>query len=225
MLEDGIHLGCGHIHGAQVWRSEAFLKALGVPSWSAVPFEPKVADSIVCVPVRRVSIGNMPSQPPPPNPRDKHAGLRPPDGYMESPQYAHAYDGDYGAPANYQPLPPMVVPGQFFAGSTLPEGSKSYLVTLVLASFFGMFGADHFYLGKKGTGLFKLMTFGGFGIWVAIDVVITLFGGRRDAWGLQLDGYERHKRTVWKVLGIFFAAWFGLGILASLIGTLFGLAA
>lgn len=96
----------------------------------------------------------------------------------------------------------------------IPEGSKSYLVTLLLAYLFGMFGADRFYLGKTKTALVKLFTFGGFGYWWLIDLLLTLFGAQRDAWGLRLEGYDRHKKTVWKVIGAVFGASFALGMVA-----------
>ena len=83
----------------------------------------------------------------------------------------------------------------------IPEGEKSYVVTLLLSYFFGMFGADRFYLGKTRSATWKLLTLGGFGYWWLIDLVLTLFGRQRDQWGLRLEGYDRHKRTVWKVVG------------------------
>ena len=85
--------------------------------------------------------------------------------------------------------------------SSIPEGEKSYLVTLLLSYLFGMFGADRFYLGKTRSAVWKLVTLGGFGYWWLIDLVLTLFGRQRDQWGLRLEGYDRYKRTVWKVVG------------------------
>lgn len=97
----------------------------------------------------------------------------------------------------------------------IPEGSKSYLVTLLLAYLFGMFGADRFYLGKTKSAFVKLFTFGGFGYWWIIDLFVTLFGAQRDVWGLRLAGYDRYKKTVWKVIGIVFGAAFVLGMVAA----------
>lgn len=58
----------------------------------------------------------------------------------------------------------------------VPEGNKSFVVTFVLSVFLGVFGADRFYLGKPGSALLKLITFGGFGYWWLIDVIVTLTG-------------------------------------------------
>ena len=52
---------------------------------------------------------------------------------------------------------------------SVPEGSKSYVVTLLLSVFLGLWGADRFYLGRTRSALFKLFTFGGFGYWWLID--------------------------------------------------------
>jgi len=48
---------------------------------------------------------------------------------------------------------------------------KSQTVAYLLSMFFGMFGADQFYLGFTGTGVAKLLTFGGCGVWWIVDIV------------------------------------------------------
>lgn len=72
-------------------------------------------------------------------------------------------------------------------------GRKSYIVTWLLAWFLGTFGVDRFYLGKIGTGILKLITLGGLGLWTLIDVIVLLCGGARDKDGFSLDGYDQHK--------------------------------
>lgn len=49
---------------------------------------------------------------------------------------------------------------------------KNKGVALVLSIFLGMFGIDRFYMGKVGTGLLKLFTFGGLLIWWIIDIIL-----------------------------------------------------
>jgi hypothetical protein len=48
---------------------------------------------------------------------------------------------------------------------------RSRRTALILAFFGGVFGLDRFYLGKIGTGLVKLLTFGGLGIWWLLDLI------------------------------------------------------
>jgi TM2 domain-containing membrane protein YozV len=63
------------------------------------------------------------------------------------------------------------------------DSEKRVLPALLLCFFFGVFGIHRFYVGKKGTGLLQLLTLGGLGVWVLIDLITILFGGFRDAEG------------------------------------------
>lgn len=49
---------------------------------------------------------------------------------------------------------------------------KNWIAALLLSVLVGSFGVDRFYLGKVGTGILKLVTFGGFGIWWLIDIIM-----------------------------------------------------
>ena len=64
--------------------------------------------------------------------------------------------------------------------------SKSRLVALLFCIFLGIFGVHRFYLGKIGTGILMLCTFGGFGIWVAIDFILIGLGSFRDKKGRRV---------------------------------------
>jgi hypothetical protein len=66
------------------------------------------------------------------------------------------------------------------ADTTGENPNKSYVKTMILTWMFGYFGVDRFYLGKVGTGVAKLLTFGGMGFWVLVDFIITLVGAARE---------------------------------------------
>lgn len=57
---------------------------------------------------------------------------------------------------------------------------RNYFIALALSVFVGEFGIDRFYMGKIGTGILKLITIGGFGIWWIIDIVLIASGHMRD---------------------------------------------
>ena len=62
-----------------------------------------------------------------------------------------------------------------------PASPKSRLAAALLAFFLGAFGVHRFYVGKIGTGILIIVTFGGFfGIWVLIDLIIILVGSFKD---------------------------------------------
>lgn len=56
------------------------------------------------------------------------------------------------------------------------NGTKSKVVALILSIFLGELGIDRFYLGYIGTGILKLITCGGFGIWWLIDLIMIATG-------------------------------------------------
>jgi len=51
---------------------------------------------------------------------------------------------------------------------------KDWTVLLILSILLGGLGADHFYTGKIGTGILKLITFGGCYIWAIYDIIMVV---------------------------------------------------
>lgn len=48
----------------------------------------------------------------------------------------------------------------------------NWVLTLVMSIFFGSLGVDRFIMGKVGTGILKLITLGGLGVWWLIDLIL-----------------------------------------------------
>ena len=48
----------------------------------------------------------------------------------------------------------------------------NWVLCLVMSIVFGSLGVDRFIMGKIGTGILKLITFGGLGIWWLADVIL-----------------------------------------------------
>ena len=64
--------------------------------------------------------------------------------------------------------------------------NRDWLVALVLSVIVGTLGVDRFYLGKIGTGILKLLTFGGLGVWTIIDIILIAIKKLDDKEGLKL---------------------------------------
>lgn len=109
------------------------------------------------------------------------------------------------------------MPETTYMGTSVPPqqfaGQKSFVATWLLSWLLGGLGVDRFYLGKIGTGILKLITFGGLGIWVLVDLILTLSGAQKDKRGMPLHGYQQHKKLAWIVTGAVIA----LGIFISIL--------
>ena len=63
---------------------------------------------------------------------------------------------------------------------------KRILPAAILCFFFGIFGAHRFYVGKIGSGVFQIFTFGGLGIWALCDFILLVLGAFTDKQGSKI---------------------------------------
>ena len=65
------------------------------------------------------------------------------------------------------------------------EGTSDtdWTTLLILSILLGGLGVDHFYTGKIGTGVLKLITVGGCGIWAIYDIIMVATGKFTDGDG------------------------------------------
>jgi TM2 domain-containing membrane protein YozV len=126
-------------------------------------------------------------------------------------------DEEHAAPLPQQSLSPVqpIV--------TQPTKRQRHFLAAFFFSFFlGTFGVDRFYLGYIGSGILKLITFGGFGVWTIIDLFVINAGAMKDKQGqelLQFAEYQQFARRTVRWTAII------LGIIVLVFGSLiiFGL--
>lgn len=63
---------------------------------------------------------------------------------------------------------------------------KKILPAFLLCLLLGMLGAHRFYVGKIGTAVLQILTLGGLGIWVLIDLIMIIIGSFTDKSGNKL---------------------------------------
>jgi len=81
----------------------------------------------------------------------------------------------------------------------LPK-QRHFLAVFFLSYMWGTFGVDRFYLGKIWTGLLKLVTFGGFGFWVLIDLIVIMTGTVKDKQGRETLQAAEYKKFTHKLV-------------------------
>jgi hypothetical protein len=96
------------------------------------------------------------------------------------------------------------------------ESDKNFAAALVVSILFGGFGADRFYLGYIPTGALKLLTGGGFGVWILIDLVRIGLGNLRDPQGRPLAGYAQNGELMRKIM-LIYVAFVAISFLLSLL--------
>jgi TM2 domain len=67
------------------------------------------------------------------------------------------------------------------------ESEYIRLPVFVLCLLFGWLGIHRFFVGKIGTGVLMLLTIGGLGIWMTIDLILIILGQFRDREGRKIQ--------------------------------------
>ena len=97
---------------------------------------------------------------------------------------------------------------------------RHFLAVFFLSFMWGIFGVDRFYLGKFWTGILKLLTFGGFGIWALIDLTMIMSGSMRDKQGREMLEAAKYKKFA-ALTVLIFAIVLGAFILFTGLSTLY----
>lgn len=122
-----------------------------------------------------------------PVPREIPAGWYPDPEGKPATRY---WDGDAWTDQIGPVLNAPTVPSPFapvaFDMMGMPVSTSSRLIAALLCFFVGVLGIHRFYVGKVGTGVLQLVTFGGLGIWTLVDFIVILVGTFRDKQGRQL---------------------------------------
>lgn len=79
------------------------------------------------------------------------------------------------------------------ANESVENTDRHFLLAVVLSYFAGSLGVDRFYLGYVGTGVLKLLTFGGLGLWSIIDFLRICLGNLKAKGDRRpLESYSKH---------------------------------
>lgn len=99
---------------------------------------------------------------------------------------------------------------------------RHFLATFFLSFLWGTFGVDRMYMGFWGLGILKLVTLGGLGIWVLIDLVLVMGGYMRDKQGREMLQAAEYKKFAYKTV-LIFAVVVGLVVLINGVALILGI--
>lgn len=80
---------------------------------------------------------------------------------------------------------------------------RHFLAAFFISFMWGAFGVDRMYMGYWGLGILKLITLGGFGIWVIVDLILILGGYMRDKQGREMLQAAEYKKFAYRTILIF----------------------
>jgi TM2 domain-containing membrane protein YozV len=92
---------------------------------------------------------------------------------------------------------------------------RHFLAAFFLSFLWGTFGVDRMYMGYWGLGILKLITLGGFGIWVLVDLIFIMSGYMRDKQGREMLQVAEYKKFAVRTVFIFAIA---LGVIILING-------
>jgi len=118
---------------------------------------------------------------------------------------------------NTQPTPvaePVVAATPIAVVKKTPR-QRHFLAAFFISFWWGAFGADRMYMGYWGLGILKLITAGGLGLWVLVDLILIMGGYMRDKQGremLQVAEYKKFAANTILILAL------SLGIIVLISG-------
>ena len=111
-------------------------------------------------------------------------------------------------------IEPIIDPTAMVVPSKKLPRQRHFLITFFFSFMWGSFGADRFYMGYIGTGIIKLVTFGGFGIWTIIDLFVIMAGAMKDKQDRDMLQFAEYKKFAQKTV-LWFAILLGLFVLIN----------
>lgn len=111
------------------------------------------------------------------------------------------------------PVPPAVAENPVMTPIATPvvivksgPRQRHFLATFFISFMWGVVGADRMYMGYWGLGFLKLITLGGFGLWVLVDLILVMGGYMRDKQGREMLQVAEYKKFAARTVLIFAVA-------------------
>lgn len=121
-----------------------------------------------------------------------------------------------------EPIQTVTPPAKLIEVVKNEPRQRHFLAAFFLSFMWGTFGVDRMYMGFWGLGILKLITLGGFGIWVIVDLILIMGGYMRDKQGREMLQSAEYKKFAFRTV-LYFALILGLIILVNGIMLILGL--